>query len=178
MIAPSHVATERHLAESRVSWTVLRHSLYAEYQIVHAARAAATGSFVHNSGAGSVAYVSRADCAAVAMAVLTTEGHAGCVYEITGPDRYDAAALAALYTRAAWPVQTIALDDAAFIRAVLGSNSTDDHARFGAELVASLGRAIRKGYFAACTNDVERLSGRPARTLQEVVDAGLHPARA
>jgi NAD(P)H dehydrogenase (quinone) len=113
------------------------------------------------------------------MAVLTTKGHAGCVYEITGPDRYDAAALAALYTRvAARPVQAIALDDAAFIRAVLGPNSTDDHARFGAELVASLGRAIRKGYFAACTNDVERLSGWPARTLQEVVDAGLHPARA
>jgi NAD(P)H dehydrogenase (quinone) len=38
VIAPSHVATERHLAESRVSWTVLRHSLYAEYQMVHAAR--------------------------------------------------------------------------------------------------------------------------------------------
>jgi hypothetical protein len=79
---------------------------------------------------------------------------------------------------AARPVQAIALDDAAFIRAVLGPNSTDDHTRFGAELVPSLGRAIRKGYFAACTNDVERLSGRPARTLQEVVDAGLHPARA
>ena len=36
--------------------------------------------------------------------------------------------------------------------------------------------ASREGYFAASTNDVERLSGRPARTLREVVEAGLHPA--
>ena len=39
VIAPSHHFTERALAESGMSWTVLRNSLYADYQVPEAVRA-------------------------------------------------------------------------------------------------------------------------------------------
>jgi NAD(P)H dehydrogenase (quinone) len=68
VIAPSHYATERALRESDLSWTVLRNSLYAEYQVPEAAQALAAGELVHNRGDGLIAYVSRSDCAAVAAA--------------------------------------------------------------------------------------------------------------
>jgi NAD(P)H dehydrogenase (quinone) len=114
----------------------------------------------------------------VAAAILTTEGHAGCVYEITEPDRYDAAALAALYTRVSGrSVQAIALDDGAFIRAVLGANSVDDPPGSAQSWWRRWDGRSARGNFAACTNDVARLSGRPARTLREVIEAGLHAAR-
>jgi NAD(P)H dehydrogenase (quinone) len=65
VVAPSHYATEQALARSGMSWTILRNSLYADYQIPEADRAIAAGALVHNRGAGKVAYVAREDCAAV-----------------------------------------------------------------------------------------------------------------
>ena len=49
------------------------------------AQASPTAQLIHNKGEGRIAYVSREDCAAAAAAALTTEGHEGRAYEITGP---------------------------------------------------------------------------------------------
>lgn len=56
---------------------------------------------------------------------------------------------------------------------MVGTGTGDDHAKYGARLVASFGRAIREGYFANCTDTVEQLTERRARTLREVIAAGL-----
>ena len=173
VIAPSHYATEQWLAQSRLSWTVLRHSLYADYQVPEAARAIATGGLLHNRGDGRIAYVAREDCAAVAAAVLTSAGHEGAVHEVTGPESYDGPALASVYAEVGGrPVIASAIGDGELIGALVGSDAADDHARYGAELVTSIGRAIREGYFARCTDTVATLTGRPARTLRQVLEAG------
>jgi NAD(P)H dehydrogenase (quinone) len=170
VIAPSHHLTESLLAGSGLTWTVLRNSLYADYQVPEATGAMETGSFVHNRGAGRIAYVARADCAAVAAVVLLADGHEGAVYEITGPQTYDATALAAVYGELGGrEVEAVAIDDAAFVAGVIGADGGDDHARYGAELVASMGRSIREGFMASCTNAVTELTGRPARTLPQVL---------
>src|SRR5690606_3616987 len=96
-VAPSHYATEQALAESGVAFTILRNSLYAEYQAPEAKRAIESGTLVHNRGDGAVAYVSREDCARAAAAVLAGGGHERAVYDITGPERYAATDLAWLY---------------------------------------------------------------------------------
>ena len=62
IIAPSHHFTERALADSGMAFTVLRNSLYADFQVPEAARAIETGTLVHNRGDGRVAtYVARED---------------------------------------------------------------------------------------------------------------------
>lgn len=170
VIAPSHHITEGMLAQSGLAWTLLRNSLYADYQVPEATRAMETGSLVHNRGAGRIAYVAREDCAAVAAAVLLAEGHEGAVYDITGPQTYDATELAALYGELGGrKVEAVELDDAAFIAGVVGAGEGDDHARYGAELVASMGRSIREGHMASCTQAVTELTGRPALTLPQVL---------
>lgn len=170
VVAPSHHATEQALVHSGLRWTVLRNSLYADYQWPEAERAMATGSFVHNRGLGTVAYVAREDCAAVAAAVLVQGGHAGAAYDVTGPESYGAAELAALYGELGRRVVTpIAQDDEAFVAGITGADGGDDHARYGAELVASFGRSIREGFMRSRTDIVERLTGRPAQTLREVL---------
>jgi len=170
-VAPSHYATERALEESGLGWTILRNSLYAEYQVPEAASALASGGLVHNRGDGRVAYVSREDCAAAAAAVLLAAGHEGRVYDVTGPEAFDAAALAALYGEIGGrPVEPVALDDERFVAGLAGGAAgDDDHLRYGAELVASFGRAVRAGYFASCTDAVARLTGRLPRTLRDVL---------
>jgi NAD(P)H dehydrogenase (quinone) len=171
-VGPSHLATERALVESGLSWTVLRDSLYSEYQVPEAAQAIASGRLTHNRGDGQVAYVSREDCAAVATAVLSAPGHEGCVYDVTGPESFTPHDLALLYGElGAREVDVEELDDEAFVRRLqAAAPADDDHARYGAQLVASFGRSIREGYMASCTDVVERLVGRPARTLRSVLE--------
>jgi NAD(P)H dehydrogenase (quinone) len=174
-VAPSHYATERALEASGLGWTVLRNSLYADYQVAEAARAIETGLLVHNRGDGAVAYVAREDCAAAAAAVLLQDGHESAVYDITGSERYTSDALAALYAElGSRPVAVRRVDDAAFVAGLVGNASADDHLRYGAELLASFGRAIREGYLDVMSDALLKLTSRRARTLREVLEAHLH----
>jgi NAD(P)H dehydrogenase (quinone) len=170
LVAPSHYATEQALASSGLAWTVLRNSLYADYQIAEATQAIAAGALVHNRGRGTAAYVAREDCAAVAAAVLVGGGHEGAVYDVTGPEALSALDLAALYAELGGRhLEARPVDDAAFVAALVGSATGDDHLRYGAELVASFGRSIREGYMQSCTDAVARITGRPAIPLREVL---------
>jgi NAD(P)H dehydrogenase (quinone) len=176
-IAPSHHATELTLASSGLSWTVLRNSLYAEYQAPEAARALSTGLLTHNRGDGRIAYVSREDCAAAAAAVMTGPGHEGRVYDVTGPDLFTADDLAALYGELGGrSVNTESLDDDTFIERLQRSEADDDHARYGARLVCSMGRSIREGYMAARTDVVAQLASRPPRTLRGLLKTDISRA--
>jgi NAD(P)H dehydrogenase (quinone) len=168
-VAASHHATEQALAASDLAWTVLRNSLYADYQIPEALRAIETGVLVHNRGAGRVAYVAREDCAAAAAATLLQDGHDGAVYDITGAERFDAEALAALYgVLGGKHVALRPIDDAAFVAGLVG-RSEDGHLRYGAELLASFGRAIREGYLDVRSDAVAKLTGHDPRALREVL---------
>ena len=187
VVAPSHYATEQALARSGLGWTILRNSLYAEYQAPEAAQAIASGALVHNRGSGTVAYVTREDCAAVAAAVLAASGHAGACYDVTGSEAYSAADLAALYGELGKrAVVERRVSDAELIAAMVGTAGgrrppgmagvpqmqeqfAADHRRYGAELVASFGRSIREGYMSACTDHVAKLVGRPARSLRQAL---------
>jgi NAD(P)H dehydrogenase (quinone) len=174
VVAPSHYATEQALAASGLKWTVLRNSLYADYQTAEAKRAVETGVLVHNRGNGRVAYVARDDCAAAAAAVLLQGGHDGAVYDITGSETYTADALASLYGELGGRrVEARSIDDAAFIAALVGDSTADGHLRYGAELLASFGRAIREGYVDVRSDAVAKLTGRRPRTLREVLEPHL-----
>lgn len=176
VISPSHFATEQALAASGLAWTVLRDSLYSEYQVPEARQAIAAGALTHNRGDGQIAYVSRGDCAAVCAAVLTGSGHEGRVYDVTGPELFTARDLATLYgALGGCEVREDSLDDDAFTSLLAGAfgGSDDEHARYGAELVASFGRSIREGYMASRSDVVQRLTGRPPRTLRAVLSAAV-----
>lgn len=176
VISASHRATEQALAMSGLAWTVVRDSLYSEYQVAEARQVIAAGKLTHNRGDGRIAYVSREDCAAVAAAVLTGTGHEGRVYDVTGPELFTARELATLYGElGGCEVREDALDDDSFTELLAGAlgGSNDEHARYGAELVASFGRSIRGGYMESRSDVVERLTGRRPRTLRSVLEAGL-----
>jgi NAD(P)H dehydrogenase (quinone) len=169
-VAPSHHATEQALMASGLEWTVLRNSLYADFQLPEAEQALATGVLVHNRGTGGVAYVAREDCAAVAAAVLLEGGHERAVYDVTGAEVFTANDLAALYSRLGGrPVQARAVSDDELIATLVGAASGDAHLRYGAELVASFGRSIREGYMASCTDVVARLTGRAPISLERML---------
>jgi NAD(P)H dehydrogenase (quinone) len=108
--------------------------------------------------------------------VLLQGGHDRAAYDITGREAYTATALAALYGELGGRrVEARSIDDAAFVAGLVGDSAADDHLRYGAELLASFGRAIRSGYLDSCSDAVAKLTGRPACTLREVLAPHLRP---
>lgn len=170
LVVPDHAATEQAIDRSGVPYTFLRNALYSEYLVPEAQRALADGAFVYNSGDGATAYVSRQDCAAAAAAVLAGgDEHAGKAYDITGPEKLTGAQLADLYGSAGGTAVTaLSVDDATFVARAIERGLPEPVA----ELVASLGRAIREQQLDQLTGDVEQLTGRTPVSVRKVLEAG------
>jgi NAD(P)H dehydrogenase (quinone) len=83
--AADHQQTEEILMASGVAWTMLRNSIYMDGLIRQAAQMVADGRAVIPPNESPIGYIARADCAAAAAAVLSTPGHEGKAYDITGP---------------------------------------------------------------------------------------------
>jgi len=165
-VVQEHAPTEAAIRESGLAWTMLRNSLYTEFLVPPGVQAVASGRLVHNTGDGKLANVSRFDCAAVAAAVLTSEGHAGTNYDVTGPEllsRADVAALLAEITGR--PVEAVPVDDAEFIAGLVAAGIPEGVAAW----IASFGRAIREGVLSVVSSTVQDLTGHPPRTMREVL---------
>ncbi|GGR55280.1 NAD(P)H dehydrogenase (quinone) [Nocardioides luteus] len=161
-VVPDHAATEEALRESGLAWTMLRNNLYADMQVDTINGAAEAGQLVTNFGDGAAAYVTRADCAAVAVGVLTSEGHEGAAYDVTGPQAYTAADLATLAgERSGKPVEVVQVDDDTYAAGLLAAGLPD----FLAPLMTSFGAATRLGKLANVTDVVERIGGRKPTPL-------------
>src|SRR5690606_9411734 len=85
-ISADHVATENILKESGVAWTLLRNSVYMDGLASQGLNMIDSGRATVSASGTGMGYVTRADCAEAAAAVLTTPGHEGKTYDITGPE--------------------------------------------------------------------------------------------
>lgn len=175
LIAESHWSTEEHLRASGVDFTILRCSLYSDFQVFEAAEALASGRFVHNRGSAGCSYIARSDCARAAAAVVAGEGHAGEHYELTGPGSLDARSLAALYSEFGdRDVEAVAVDDDELLRLLDADAGVDGHVQYGAALAVSLGRAIREEHFAGVTTTFAELTGSAPKSVSSL----LHESKA
>jgi NAD(P)H dehydrogenase (quinone) len=169
IVARDHRATEEHLRASGVAWTMLRNSIYTEVLLAGAGAALATGRHVTNEGDGRVSYVARADCAAAAAAVLTTDGHDGREYDITGPEALGAPDVAGLYAELSGrPVEPVLVDDDAYAAGLV------EHAGMPEEVArayTTFGIGTRRGYSAPVSSAVADLTGRQPTSARDVLAA-------
>jgi len=185
MAVADHYFTEELLRRSGAAFTLLRDSQYAEVIVtMMAPMALRTGKWIMSARDGCMAFVSKRDCVASAAAVLTSSGHEGATYEITGPELYAFRQAAAIASEISGrPIEYVdvtddeklAMWDAAGVpRAYSDGLMNDDGTGvWGSEEMISYERAIREGYFSICSHHVELLTGRPARSLREVFCAHL-----
>lgn len=94
-IAGEHQQTEELLRGSGIPYVILRNGWYIENYTERLAASIAQGAFLGSAGAGRIAAASRAEDAAAAAAVLTTDGHQGKTYELAGDESFSMAELAA-----------------------------------------------------------------------------------
>jgi NAD(P)H dehydrogenase (quinone) len=160
--------TEAMLQRSGLAWTVLRFGSFAELQLAPAAVAVRNRRLITNVGDGRIVFVSRRDCAEAAAVTLTTDGHAGKTYEITGPKALSVSDLVELYADVSGQqLKVVQLGDT-MLTWVLGSIGTPMpfiRAAIG------FGQAARLGYFDVVDPAFERLAGRPPVPLRDVLIA-------
>jgi NAD(P)H dehydrogenase (quinone) len=178
-----HIETERLIKASGLAWTMLRDAHYADAMILMAGPGCiASGQWVSNAGTGKEAMVWRDDCAACAAAVLTGAEHEGQTYNITGPERQTFAECAALMAEiTGCPVAYVPVDDAAmyamFDAMGIPRRPVDDQSIGGipwnSDDMVTFGQAIREGFLDICTDDVERLTGRKARSVRAMIEANV-----
>lgn len=180
-----HYFTEELLRRCGAAFTFLRDSQYAEViATLIAPMALQAGKWFMSAADGCMAFVSKKDCVASAAAVLTSPGHEGAVYEITGPELYTFRQAAAIASELGGrPVKYVVVSDdekraifeaAGFPREyVEGMTNDDGTGVWGSDEMVSYERAVREGYFSICSHHVQLLTGRPARSLREVFLANL-----
>ncbi|MBC3839258.1 NAD(P)H-binding protein [Streptacidiphilus sp. 4-A2] len=157
----AHAEGYRHLVASGLPWTLLApNGFYQNFLGMAAAMRA--GRLAVPGGAGAVSYVDARDVAAAAVQVLTTDGHRGAVYTLTGPDSLTHAEVAARFGAAAGAaVSYDAVEPGDALAQMLGA---------GWDAWRAGGMVELYGFYAvgdagAVSTDVEKLTGRPARSL-------------
>ncbi|NBC36580.1 NAD(P)H-binding protein [Novosphingobium sp. FSY-8] len=183
-----HIETERLMKASGCAWTMLRDAHYADAMIIMAGPGMmASRQWVSNSADGKEAMVWRDDCIESAVACLTTPGHEGQTYNITGPDMQDFGEVAAILSEVTGvQVDYIPSTDeqqyAIFDAMGIPRQPVDDQYVKGipwnSDDMVTFGRAIREGFLAICTDDVLRLTGRPARSVRQMIEDNADMLRA
>jgi NAD(P)H dehydrogenase (quinone) len=178
-VVADHLYTEDLIRRSGMAYTILRDSQYAEViATMIAPIALASGRWVSSAGEGRMAFVSKKDCVRVAATVLTTPGHEGATYEVTGPELLsfrDAAALASEvsgrhidYVVVSHDEKQAEFDAAGIPRRYVEGMVHERSGPWASEEMMSYERALGAGYFAVCSGHVELITGQPAVSLRDV----------
>lgn len=159
-----HWDAEQVLRGSGMAFTILRDNFYSDFLPMFAGE---DGVIRGPAGNGRVAAVARADVADVATVVLQEpERHEGATYVLTGPEAFSmaeaAGRMSALLGRP-FRYEEQTLDEAYESRRVWSTEP------WQLDAWVSTYTAIRDGAVERVADDVPRLLGRPARTLEQAL---------
>jgi NAD(P)H dehydrogenase (quinone) len=168
-VGGAYWAGEQHLIKTTPHWTILRMNYYAE-SMAEEIQMSLGMNVLTGLGDERVAYVSRDDLAAAAAGVVVGDGHAGAIYNGTGPAIVSGPEKAAIVSEILGKPLSYAVLMEDQLR---GGLSQAGLPPFVIDAVAEIKRTFVQGYFDVLTSDIERLSGRPPKSFRDVVRAAL-----
>jgi uncharacterized protein YbjT (DUF2867 family) len=156
-----HRAVEKHLEASGLAWTILRPNNFFE-NFVNYYPPAKDGNIYLPWGTAACSFMAGADIAAVATKALTTPGHEGKAYALTGPEAITIAqAAGAIAEVSGRKIAYVDVPEAAAKKAMLDMGMPG----WMVDAMMELHAIDKAGYAAAVTDEVPRLLGRPATTF-------------
>ncbi len=159
-----HADAEAAIRETGMPFTLLRDNFYSDFFPVFAGE---DGVIRGPAGDGRVAAVARDDVADVAAVVLRDNpAHVGATYELTGPEAVsltEAAARMSVVLGRSYTFHNQTVEEAYASRRVWSQE------QWQLDAWVSTYTSIRDGEVARVTDDVLRLTGHPARTLEQAI---------
>ncbi|WP_216897035.1 SDR family oxidoreductase, partial [Nocardia alni] len=170
ILAQEYRGTEAILAESAVPHTLLRNGWYWENYLDRAASAVEAGVLYGSGGDGLISAAARADYAEAAAVVLSTDGHAGQVYELGGDEHVTYSGLAQSFSQISGrPVRYRDVPEADYARTLRQAGLPTPMA----QAMADVDTGVRKGLLHVDTGDLAKLLGRPAASPADVLRTAL-----
>ncbi|HIE6164194.1 TPA: SDR family oxidoreductase [Proteus mirabilis] len=165
-----HVETEKMLADSGISYTLLRNGWYTENYLASVPAAIEHGVFLGAAGDGKIASATRADYALAAARVISEEGHIGKVYELACDEAWTLEQLAKELTKQSGK-QVIYnnLSQADFVAALKTAGLPDKLSN----MLADSDIGASKGGLFDDSHTLSKLIGRRTTTLAESIKAIL-----
>lgn len=172
-LAEEHYATEEALKASGIPFTILRNGWYTENYTGSIPGTLAGGAFIGSAGEGKISFAPREDYAEAAVAVLTSPGHEGKIYELASDEPYTLSDLAAEVSRQTGktiPYQDLPESDYAATLASFGLPEGLAQSIAGWDVGAAQGALFDDGH------QLSTLIGRPTTPLSTVVADALKSA--
>lgn len=169
-LAGEHLATEKLLKDSGITYTILRNGWYTENYTGSIPGAVGAGAFVGSAGNGKISSAARNDYAEAAAVVLTKEGHENKVYELSGDESYTLETLAeeiSKQTGKTIPYQNLPEEQYSKILKGLGLPDVFAEGIASWDISASRGDLYDEG------KTLSKLIGRSTTTLSESVKVAL-----
>ena len=164
-IFETYWTAEQRLIKTAPRWTILRMNYYAEAMADEIMMAQDRGVLA-GLGKERVAYVSRDDLAAAAAGALVTDGHAGAIYNMTGPEALTGPDVAAIASEALGKSLSHIVLDEWQLRGGLAQAGLPEPV---VQAIVQLKKGFVQGFFDIVTTDIERLSGRAPKTFRDVL---------
>ncbi|KOG08509.1 SDR family oxidoreductase [Streptomyces viridochromogenes] len=169
-LADDHRGTEKALLESGLPYALLRNGWYHENYTENLAPVLEYNAVTHAAGEGRVSSASRADYAAAAVAVLTSEGHENKTYELGGDVAWNFSEYAAELSRQTGKeIANNPVSAEAFAGILTGAGLPEQLAA----ILAGVDTSVEKGELVVDSGDLSRLTGRPTTPLAEAIAAAL-----
>jgi NAD(P)H dehydrogenase (quinone) len=160
-----HWDAEQAIRETGMAFTFLRDNFYSDLLPYFADE---HGVIRGPAGEGRVAAVARADVADVATAVLRAPAeHAGAAYVLTGPEALTLAEVAARAGAALG--RELSFEDETVEEAYASRKAAYGAEDWQLDAWVSTYTAIKDGSCAEVTGEVEKVTGHPARTLEQAL---------
>jgi len=161
-----HGAAERMIMDSGLAFTFVQPNFFMQNLLWSAETIKARGELYSSLGSTPASHVDARDIAAVIVAALTDppDRHAGQVHLVTGPAALSFHDMAEIFSRLLErPVRYQPLSDEQLKTGLLAAGQSE----WQAAALVELNTYARQGHASVVTDTVERITGRPARTLEQ-----------
>jgi uncharacterized protein YbjT (DUF2867 family) len=167
----AHTSCDRYLEDSGLPYVIVRPNLFLQNVPESTIGSIdASGTFYADAGQARISMVDTRDVAAVAAVALTEPGQAGAHYDVTGPEALSYADVAAKLTSAMGRRISYAdAPDDAVRQALRGAGLSEWFAGALIGLYQDYRRSGPDGYAAQVSATVTELTGRPARSLDDLL---------
>ncbi|MES0863721.1 SDR family oxidoreductase [Ruegeria sp. SCPT10] len=161
-----HAASDTDLRASGLPYTILRPNSFHQNMLWQAGGIASTGKFYLPLGDAAQSTIDVRDIAEITSTILTTDGHIGKTYDLTGPESlsfHDVARIIAEVRGA--PVDYVPITPEAAEQAMRDQGMPE----WSAHSLAEIQALFATGQYAQVTEDAERLLGRSPRSFRDFV---------